>query len=50
MKIPEKFTGATYSLTGDNGRDFLEGLGSFKYLGLVLHQTDNDWTAVLHNI
>ena len=42
--------GATFILMGDNGAAFFEGLDSFKYLEQVLHQTDDDWPAVLRNI
>ena len=41
---------ATFSLTEDNGAEYFEGVGSFKYLGRVLHQEDHNWSAVLLNI
>ena len=50
VEIAEKCTGETFSLTGDYRADCFEGVDSFKYLGRVLHRTDNDWTAVIRNI
>ena len=40
----------TFSSTGDDGAEFFEGVNSFKYLGRVLHQEDDDLPVVLHNI
>ena len=42
MEIAAKFTRATFSLTGDDRAEFFEGVDYFKYLGQVLHRTDND--------
>ena len=50
MDIAANFTGATFSLTGDNGAECFECVDSFKYLGRVLHQTDDDCPTVLRNI
>ena len=50
VDIAAKCMGATFILMGDNGAAFFEGLDSFKYLEQVLHQTDDDWPAVLRNI
>ena len=50
MEIAEKCTGAAFSLTGDDGTECFEGVDAFKYLGRVLHRTDDDWPAVLRNI
>ena len=50
MEIAAKCTGETFSLTGDEGAECLEGVDACKYLGRVLHQTDDDWPAVIHNI
>ena len=50
MAIAEKCTRATFSLTGEDGVECVEGGFSFKYLGRILHQVDKDWPAVLRNI
>ena len=50
MEIAAKCPGATFSLTGDDGTECFEGVDAFKYLGRVLHRTDDDWPAVLRNI
>ena len=50
MEIAAKCTGATFSLTGDNGSECFEGVDSFEYLGRVLYQEDDGWPAVLRNI
>ena len=41
---------ATFSLTRNNGVERVEGVDSFKYLGQLLHQLDNDWKTVLNSI
>ena len=45
-----KCTGATFSLTGDDGAEFFEGVDAFKYLLRVLNWAENDWLVVLRNI
>ena len=50
MDIAEKCMGETFSLTGDDGAEFFEGVYYFKYLERVLHQMDDEWPAVLRNI
>ena len=50
MDIAEKCMGATFSITGEDGAECFEGVESFKYLGWILHQSDEDWLAVLRNI
>ena len=50
MEVAAKCPGATFSLTGDDGTECFEGVDAFKYLGRVLHRTDDDWPAVLRNI
>ena len=50
MEIAAKFTGATFSLGGDDKAEFFEEVDSFKYLGHVLHRADEDWPAVRRNI
>ena len=42
--------GATFILMGDDREEYFEGVDSIKYLGQVLHQTENDWPEVLQNI
>ena len=48
--IPEKCTGATFSPTGEDGAECVEGMVSFKYLGWIMHQAEEDWPEVLRNI
>ena len=50
MGISEKCTGENFILTGKDGAECFEGVGSFKYLGQVLHRSDEDWPVVLRNI
>ena len=50
VEIVAKCTEATFSLTGDDGAECFVGVYSFKYLGRILHQEENDWLAVLRNI
>ena len=50
MEITVNCMGATFSLTGDDGAEYLERVDSFKYLGHVLHRSDEDWTLVFRNI
>ena len=50
VEIAEKYTGATFSLTGEDGAECFEGVDSFKYLGRVLNRLDEDWPAVFRNI
>ena len=50
MEIAEKFMGATFSLTGNDGAEFFEWVESFNYLGHVLHRTVEDWPVVFRNI
>ena len=50
VEIAAKCTGSTFSLTGDDGAECFEGVDSFKYLGQVIHQTEDDCPAVLRNI
>ena len=46
VEIAAKCVGATFSLTGYDGAECFEGVYSFKYLGCVLHRTDENWTEV----
>ena len=41
---------ATLSLTGEEEAECIEGVEVFKYLGRMLKRSDDNWTAVLHNI
>ena len=50
MAIVDRCSEATFSLTGDEEAEHIEGVGVFKYLGRMLDRSDNDWPAVLHNI
>ena len=49
VEIAAKCTGDTFSLMGYYGVECFEGVDAFKYLGRVLHRTDNDRPAVLRN-
>ena len=46
----DKFSEVTFSLTGEDKAERIGGGGSFKYLGSLMDQLDDDWPAVLHNI
>ena len=50
MEIAEKCIGETFSLTGEDGSECFEGVDSFKYLGQVLHWSDDYWMSVCQNI
>ena len=50
MAISENYTGARFSLTGEDGAECVEGVDSFNYPGRILHQADEDWPEVLRNI
>ena len=50
MTITSKSSDATFSLTGEDEAECIEGVGRFKYLGRLLDRSDNDWPEVLHNI
>ena len=47
VEIASKCVGATFSLTGDDGAELFEGVEYFNYFWRVLHQTEEEWTAVL---
>ena len=49
-EIVENCMGATFHITGKGGAECFEGVDYFKYLGRVLHRSDEDWLAVLWNI
>ena len=50
MEISEKCTGSTFSLTGEDRAECFEEVDSFKYLGRVLHGSDEYWPVVCRNI
>ena len=50
MEIATKCVGETFSLIGDDGAECFEGLDFFKYLGRVLHRTEEDWMVFFRNI
>ena len=50
VEITASFMGATFSLVGDDGADFFEGVESLNYLRRVLHQLDEDSLAVFQNV
>ena len=50
VAIAEKCTGATFSITGEDGAECVEGVDSFNYPGRILHKADEDWPEVLINI
>ena len=39
-----------FSLYGIEGRNLLEGVSNFKYLGWTLDQVDDNWPAVRRNV
>ena len=48
--IVSRCEGGAFSLTGEDDVDCIEGVGSFKYLGRILDQSDDDWPSVLQNV
>ena len=42
VEIASKCTGATFSLTEDDGAEYFDRVDSFKYLGRFLHRIDED--------
>ena len=50
VEIATKFVGETFILTGEDGAECFEGVDSFKYFGMFLHQLDEDWPEVFQNI
>ena len=50
VEIAANCTGATLSLTGEDGTELFEGVDSFECLGRILHRADEDWPAVLWNV
>ena len=50
MAIAAKCSEATFSLTGEYEAERIEGVGRFKYLGILLDRSDDNWPAVFQNI
>ena len=50
MAITDKCSEATFSLTGEDEAECIEGVEVFKYLRQMLDRSDEDWTEVLLNI
>ena len=45
-----KCSEATFSLTGEDEAEHIEGVGRLNYLGRIMYRSDNDWPEVLNNI
>ena len=50
MTIANRCSEATFSLTGEEEAECIEGVEVFKYLGQMLDRSDDDYPAVLQNI
>ena len=50
MAVADNCSEATFSLTGEDGAERIEGVGRFKYLGRLLDQSDEYWSSFLYNI
>ena len=50
MEIAENFTEETFSPTGEDGAEIVEGVELFKYLGRPLDRSDDNWPEVLRSI
>ena len=48
--IASRCEGETFSLTGEDGVECIEGVDTFKYLGSILDRSDDNWTAVRRNV
>ena len=42
--------GATFSLTGEDDAECIEGVENFKYLGRILDRSVDDWPEDLRNV
>ena len=49
VAITSQCAEATFSLTGDNEAECIEGVNNFKYLERMLDWPDDDWSAVRRN-
>ena len=50
VAIANKCTEDTFGFTGEYGAESIEGVESFRYLGRLLHRSENDCLAVRGNI
>ena len=50
MAITARYLEATFSLTGEEEVERIEGVEVIKYLRRLLERSDNDWPEVLRNI
>ena len=50
VTITGRCEGETFSLTGEDYAECIEGVENFKYLGRILYRSDYDWTVVLRNV
>ena len=50
MEIATRCLEATFSITGEEEAEHIEGVGKFKYLGIMLDRSEYNWPAVLRNI
>ena len=50
MAITTRYLEATFSLTGEEEVERIEGVEVIKYLRRMLDRSDNDWPEVLRNI
>ena len=50
VAVANKCLEATFSLTGKDEAEHIEGVWRFKYLGRLMDRSDNNCPAVLHNI
>ena len=50
MAIAARCLEVTFSLTGEEEAERIEGVEVFKYLGRLLDRSDENWTEVLSNI
>ena len=50
MEIANKCMEATFSLTGEDGLESVEGVQVIKYLGRTMYQSDDEWQTVLIKI
>ena len=50
MEISARCLEATFSLTGEEEAELIEGVERFKYLGIMMERSDDDWLSVLCNI
>ena len=50
FSVVAKCSEAMFSLTGEDEVGRIEGLVRFNYLGRLMDRSDDNWSAVLHNI